>query len=154
MAVITRLRTRLFHLAHVAMRPMTLGTRCAAFDTEGRVFLVRHTYVPGWYLPGGGVDAGETVEAALHRELREEGNLELLEAPELVGIYFNRGASRRDHVLFYRCRLVRQTAPKPADREIAESGFFALDALPENTTASTRRRLAELADGGPLDPFW
>ena len=148
-----KIRTRLFHLAHVLLRPMTLGTRCAAFDAEGRVFLVRHTYVPGWYLPGGGVDAGETVEASLRRELREEGNLELEAAPELVGVYFNRGASRRDHVLFYHCRQVRQTAPKPADREIAESGFFALDSLPEGTTASTHRRLAELA-GGPQEADW
>jgi ADP-ribose pyrophosphatase YjhB (NUDIX family) len=151
--LMTRLRTRIFHFAHVLMRPMTLGMRCAAFDREGRVFLVRHTYVPGWYLPGGGVDAGETVEQALHRELREEGNLELLEAPDLVGIYFNRRASRRDHVLFYVCRSVRQTAPKAPDREIAESGFFSLNALPEGTTASTRRRLAEL-EGGPRDPLW
>ncbi|RYE73728.1 MAG: NUDIX domain-containing protein, partial [Hyphomicrobiales bacterium] len=149
----SRLRTRIFHLAHVLMRPMTLGMRCAAFDGEGRVFLVRHTYVPGWYLPGGGVDAGETVEQALHRELREEGNLELLEAPGLVSIYFNRRASRRDHVLFYVCRSVRQTAPKAPDREIAESGFFSLDALPEGTTASTRRRLTELG-GGARDPLW
>lgn len=148
------LRTRLFHLAHVLRRPMTLGMRCAAFDEEGRVFLVRHTYVPGWYLPGGGVDAGETVEAALRRELREEGNLELLAPPELVAAHFNRRASRRDHVLLYVCRAVRQTAPKAPDLEIADCGFFALDALPPDATDATRRRLGELARGGPFDPYW
>ena len=151
--VIGKIRTRLFHLAHVMLRPMTLGTRCAAFNAEGRVFLVRHTYVPGWYFPGGGVDAGEAMEASLRRELREEGNIELLDEPELVGVYFNRGASRRDHVLFYACRLVQQTSPKKPNREIAESGFFALDALPEGTTDSTRRRLAELK-GAPRDTLW
>lgn len=149
-----RLAYRALHVAHLAMRPLTLGVRAAAFDAGGRVFLVRHTYVPGWYLPGGGVDAGETAEAALARELREEGNIALGTAPALVGIYFNRQASRRDHVLLYLCRAVRQTDVKAADREIAESGFFPADRLPEGTTEATHRRLAEIASGGRPDPYW
>jgi ADP-ribose pyrophosphatase YjhB (NUDIX family) len=148
------LKLRLFHMAHVMMRPMTLGTRCAAFDTEGRIFLVRHTYIAGWHLPGGGVDAGETIEEGLRRELREEGNLEPTEPPRLVALYFNRFASRRDHVAFYVCRNVRQSTPKPAGGEIAESGFFDLAALPDGLAAATRRRLDELASEGPFDSYW
>lgn len=34
--------------------------------------LVRHRYVPGWYLPGGGRKAREAADAAILRELREE----------------------------------------------------------------------------------
>lgn len=131
---------------------MTMGVRAACFDDEGRIFLVRHSYVPGWHMPGGGIERGETALAALEKELSEEGNLVLQRAPELVAVYFNRRTSDRDHVLFYRCE-VRQTAPKKADREILEAGFFPLDALPEETTGATRRRLAELA-GSPPDPFW
>ena len=37
-------------------RGMTLGVRAACFDGDGRVFLIRHTYVRGWYFPGGGVE--------------------------------------------------------------------------------------------------
>lgn len=132
---------------------MTLGVRAACFDAEGRVFLVRHSYVPGWHMPGGGVERGETMKAALIKELSEEGNLELTAPAELFAVYFNNRTSRRDHVAFYRC-AVRQTSPKAADREILEAGFFALDALPEGVTAATRRRLAELAGEAPVSDFW
>ncbi|QCI99049.1 NUDIX domain-containing protein [Agrobacterium larrymoorei] len=134
-------------------RGMTLGVRAACFDEAGRVFLVRHTYVPGWHMPGGGVERQETGLQALHKEIREEGNLVATSTPQLFHVYFNNRTSDRDHVLFYRLD-VRQMAIKAPDREISESGFFALDALPEGTTAATRRRLAELAGEVSPDDYW
>lgn len=148
-----RLITRLFHTFFVLTRSMTLGVRAACFDAEGRVFLVRHSYVPGWQMPGGGVERGQTAREALARELAEEGNLVIEGAPELVAFYFNQRTSKRDHVAFYRAR-VRQTAPKIPDREIIETGFFALDALPAGTTAATRRRLEEVAGARAVDEYW
>ncbi|WP_417435852.1 NUDIX domain-containing protein [Hoeflea sp.] len=148
-----RLVTRVLHTWFALSRGMTLGVRAAAFDADGRVFLVRHSYVPGWHMPGGGVERGETFNQALTKELREEGNLEISGQAELFAVYFNSGTSRRDHVAFYRC-TVRQTAPKRADREIVESGFFALDALPEGVTAATRRRLEELAGHRAVSETW
>ncbi|MBF2715338.1 NUDIX domain-containing protein [Agrobacterium vitis] len=144
---------RLLHIYFAITRGMTLGVRAACFDDQGRIFLVRHTYLPGWYMPGGGVERGETASQALQKELREEGNLVMTAPPVLLQSYLNRTASRRDHVLFYRT-LVRQTAPRLPDREIAESGFFALDALPEGITPATRRRLAELVTDGPYADLW
>jgi 8-oxo-dGTP pyrophosphatase MutT (NUDIX family) len=117
------------------------------------VFLVRHTYVPGWHLPGGGVERGETAFAALVKELREEGNLELTGPPSLVQVYFNGRISGRDHVLLYRVD-VTQTAPRGADREIAECGFFDPETLPEGTTDATRRRLAELRGEAERSHCW
>ncbi len=148
-----RLLGPVVHLYFAWTRGMTLGVRAACFDSEGRIFLVRHAYLPGWYMPGGGVERHETVDEALVKELREEGNLAILGTPTLLGIYFNRSASRRDHVAFYRA-TVEQTAPRRPDWEIAESGFFALDSLPPTTTAATRRRLQEL--NGDIAPtgFW
>ncbi|MCB8838288.1 NUDIX domain-containing protein [Aurantimonas sp. VKM B-3413] len=145
---------RAMHGVHLVARPVTLGVRAAVFDERGQVFLVRHTYVSGWYMPGGGVDPGETAEEAMRRELMEEGNIELEGGPDLVSVHFNRNASNRDHVLFYQCRALRQTAPKRPDREIAEAGFFPPDALPEATTDATRRRLAELTGEREVVPYW
>ncbi|WP_438752666.1 NUDIX domain-containing protein [Pararhizobium sp. O133] len=149
-----RLVTRLIHGYFAFARGMTMGVRAACFDEEGRIFLVRHSYVPGWHMPGGGLERSETALVALVKELREEGNLEMSEKPELFHVYFNRLTSKRDHVLFYRCQNVRQMSPKKPDFEIVETGFFALDALPPDTTPATHRRLAELAGETPPSDVW
>jgi 8-oxo-dGTP pyrophosphatase MutT (NUDIX family) len=149
-----RLPIRLFLQYASLRRGMTLGVRVAAFDEKGRIFLIRHSYVPGWYLPGGGVERGETVEAAMTRELMEEGGIAPGDAPELFGVYLNRSVSIRDHVVVFVCRRCRQVqAPKLPNLEILEAGFFSPDALPQGATEGTRRRLAEIA-GGPRSAEW
>lgn len=149
------LRHRLFHTYFLFKRPMTLGVRGIVLDEARRsVFLIRHTYVPGWQFPGGGVERGETFEEALAKELREEGNIELSARPRLFALYKNAHASNRDHVAVYVCRQFRQTAPRLPDHEIAEAGFFPLDNLPDATTASTRRRLNEVLNGQEPTMFW
>jgi ADP-ribose pyrophosphatase YjhB (NUDIX family) len=149
----TRATVWLMHRIFIFSRGMTLGVRAACFDADGRIFLVRHTYVPGWYMPGGGMERGETALGALAKELREEGNLEILGEPALFHVYNNRRASKRDHVLFYRV-TVRQTAPRAPDFEIAESGFFSLDALPKDATQATLRRLQELDGQVERSELW
>src|SRR6478735_12215815 len=79
-------------------RTMTIGAQAVVIDPQGRVFLVKHSYVSGWHLPGGGVEPGETVHEALDRELMEEGGITPLEPPVLQGVFFNSRISRRDHV--------------------------------------------------------
>lgn len=148
------LKRRIMHLYFRLARPMTLGVRAAVLDTEGRVFLVRHTYVPGWHLPGGGVEAGETMLEALAKELREEAMIEPTGAPVLHGIFFNARYSRRDHVAVYVVREFRLLGDRKPDREIAECGFFPLDAMPDGITQSTRKRLAEIAGRADIAEHW
>ncbi|MBO0125765.1 NUDIX domain-containing protein [Agrobacterium sp. OT33] len=148
-----RVFIRFLHFIFLLTRGATLGVRAACFDEKGRIFLVRHTYLPGWYLPGGGVERGETLLMALHKEIREEGNLVAASTPQLFHVYLNLEGSNRDHVALYRLE-VSQTALKKPDHEIAESGFFDLSALPEGVTAATRRRLAELAGEAEIADHW
>ena len=154
MTALQTLRTRfepqlrqVFHLYWRIARGMTLGVRGVVLDADGRVFLVRHSYVSGWHLPGGGVEVGESFLEALRRELMEEGRIELVGEPALHGVFFNSHVSRRDHVAVYVVRQFRQDRPPDPNREIVECGFYDANALPAETTRGTRLRIEEVLDG-------
>ncbi len=136
---------RILHFVWRFTRPMTLGVRVAVIDPSQGVLLVRHGYVSGWHMPGGGVEAGETVLEALAREADEEANLIFDEPPTLHGIFHNRRVSRRDHIVVYIARRFRQTGPIVGGREIREARFFPIDALPFHggrAKAHSARRVA------------
>lgn len=145
---------RLFHFYWRFSRGMTLGVRALVVDERRRVFLVQHSYIRGWHLPGGGVEPGETIVDALIRELREEGNIEPMAPPRLHGIFFNDRVSRRDHVAVFVVPEFRQIGEPVPNYEIIAHGFFALDQLPNDTTAATRARIIEIMGGAPMRERW
>jgi 8-oxo-dGTP pyrophosphatase MutT (NUDIX family) len=135
-------------------RGMTLGVRALVIGPDGRIFLVKHSYVSGWHLPGGGVEPGETLIDALVRELREEGNLEPTAPPALHGMFFNDSLSPCNHVAVFVVRDFRQLGAPVPDYEIIAHGFFGLDELPNDTTAATRARIIEVIGGAPVRERW
>lgn len=145
---------RVFHLYWRFARGMTLGVRGLVLDGDNRVFLVKHSYVSGWHLPGGGVEVGETLFDALARELMEEGRIELTGEPDLHGVFFNSYASRRDHVAVYVIRHFRQDQLPEPNREIAACGYFVAAALPPDTTEGTRLRIAEVLENREKTATW
>jgi len=145
---------RVFHLYWRFARGMTLGVRAVVLDGDNRVFLVKHSYVAGWHLPGGGVEVGETFRDALTRELMEEGRIELLAEPALHGIFLNSHVSRRDHVAVYLIRQFRQDRSPEPNREIVATGFFEPAALPAETTQGTRLRISEVLEGRAPIATW
>ena len=147
------LRTRLFQVYARLRRPMTLGVRGLVENADGHVLLVRHTYIAGWHMPGGGVERGEPAHEALCRELAEEAGVAVTGPVELIGVYSNHHWFRGDHVVLY---AVRNWAPCATDHEgeIEDVGWFAPDALPSGTTPATRRRILEFAGDGEPAHHW
>jgi ADP-ribose pyrophosphatase YjhB (NUDIX family) len=136
-----------------ASRGLTLGVRGLVVDAGGRVLLVEHTYVRGWYLPGGGVERGETAELALERELQEEAGVALTARPKLVSVHDNGARHPRDHVLLYLCEAWEPCAARQG-AEIHAVGWFHPDSLPEDATGATRARIREVLGGAESDLGW
>jgi 8-oxo-dGTP pyrophosphatase MutT (NUDIX family) len=145
---------RVFHFYWRFARGMTLGVRAVVLDAENRVFLVKHSYLTGWHLPGGGVEVGETFHDALQRELAEEGRIELSGEAVLHGLFLNSHVSRRDHVAVYLIKHFRQDRLPEPNREIIACGFFDPAALPAETTTGTRLRISEVLDGKAPIATW
>jgi len=134
-------------------RGKTLGVRALVTDAEGRVLLIEHTYVKGWWLPGGGVDRGETAQAAVARELREEAGIDPVGAPQLVSVHANEAYFPGDHVLLFRVADWRP-CEMTSRGEIKGVGFFAPDALPEPMNPASKRRILEALDSRAPDHNW
>ena len=132
---------------------MTLGTRVMLIDGD-KVLLIRHTYVPGWQFPGGGVGPGETVEEAARREVLEESGYKVSGPMQLFGIYHNRIATNRDHVVFYVGRQFEQQFEFRPNHEIAEAAWFDKAALPEKITPATSQRIDEVFDDALPRDVW
>ena len=145
---------RLLHFIWRFTRGLTVGVRAVVIDGDNRVFLVKHRYAAGWHLPGGGVEPGESLLAALTRELAEEGNIELLAPPLLHGVFYHPMYSKRDHIALYVVHAFRQKSSPAPSLEIVEHGFFAPDALPADTTTSTGARIAEVLAGTAPPERW
>lgn len=147
------IRDRVFQIYWRWARGMTLGVRVVAEDEHGRIALVRHGYMPGWHLPGGGVEHGETAEDAALREFAEETGGAPAGPLQLVSVHANHARFPNDHVLLYRLPA-RARTPRPPDWEIAEVRWLKPDEAPHDTAAGTRRRLAEVFAGAPARADW
>jgi 8-oxo-dGTP pyrophosphatase MutT (NUDIX family) len=135
-------------------RALTLGAQGMVLDSGNRLLLVRHTYRPGWHMPGGGVEKGETIEEALIRELAEEVGIELTARPHLFGIYANFRAFPSDHIALFVVRHWRQTCVPAPNHEIAGQCFAARAALPDGTIPAVGRRWDEVLGDKPPAADW
>lgn len=135
-------------------RGVTLGVRALVIDAHGQVLLVRHSYMPGWHLPGGGVEPGETIEQALSKELREEAGVELSGTVRLHGVFLNRALAERDHVAVFEVRSFRASRARTARFEILEAAFFPPDNLPHGTSNATAMRISEVMFGAQPTADW
>lgn len=149
-----RVRAKVFLTIIGIIRHMTIGTRVMLVDGN-KVYLIRHTLVPGWQFPGGGIEPGETAEASGARETLEETGHRVTGPMELFGVYHNSSSvTNRDHVLFYVARSHEFVFVRKKDHEIAEGGWFEITKLPEGVTPATSQRIDEVFDGAPKRDVW
>ena len=121
-----------------------IGVFALIFDDEGRILLGHRRDVDWWNLPGGGMEAGETVDEALCREVREETGLDVA-VGQLVGIYSK--PQKQEVVLAFRCHVIGGTL-QPTE-ETRESRYFAPDSLPTNTLPKHRQRIEDALLNSP-----
>ena len=129
-------------------RPRTVGVRAILLDRDGRIALVRHTYMDHWYLPGGGVKKGESIDAALFREMAEEVGVTNARIERVLGVYHSRREYKDDHVVLFAVHTSDPAALRACDgREIAEAAWFSPDALPPDVSPATARRIEDYGTG-------
>lgn len=103
-----------------------LGSSCVIVDDDQRWLLVRHTYRPGWSLPGGGLSRGEDPPETARREMREELGIDVevgVPVPVLDPVY------RRVTFLF--AATVVDGEPAVRSPELEELDWFHPASLPE-----------------------
>lgn len=137
------LATRLAAQAIIA--PVAFGAHAMVEDDEGRLLLVRHTYMPGWFFPGGGVHRGEPALDAVKRELNEEIGLQDFASCELFGLYTRKHFFTTNVIALF--HIKGATFDFKPNREIAEAKFFPLDTPPKEAGAGVLRRFVERSDG-------
>lgn len=133
---------KIYRLSWKITKPQTIGVR-AILTKEKKILLVKHTYSNQWFLSGGGLKKGETLEQAIKRELDEELGVKLKNL-HLFGAYHNFFEGKKDYIIVFQSDDF--SLPNKTDIEIETYAFFDINHLPEETSAGTRKRILELIE--------
>jgi 8-oxo-dGTP diphosphatase len=108
---------------------------------EGIVLIKRRYPPPGWALPGGFIEYGETAEAAAVREALEETGLNV-SLTRLFGVYSDPKRDPRRHTIAIVFVGVAQGTPVGGD-DAADAVVFTAQTLPATLAFDHGRILAE-----------
>lgn len=132
----------------------TVGVRALIINHNQEILLVKHTYLPGWHLPGGGLDAGETPKDAILREIREEACIKATCDPILFHVYTHQIYGADDYPILYIVKDFEILTEKPDPREILDTRWFHYQQLPVDASESTKQRIKEVIQQLPPDDKW
>lgn len=149
-----KIATSLMHTYWRWKRGLTIGVQCCLIDEDDQILLVRHGYRPGWHFPGGGVEKGETLAAALNRELLEEVAVTLQRPADLFAAYSNFKHFRGDHIFLFVSEDWQQAHLPEPNFEIAELKRFPATELPSDIHPPTAVRIKEILENLPPSEHW
>lgn len=153
--LIIKLMYKLIRIRDMATRPKSVGIRTMVFNKKGQVLLVKHSYRPEYFFPGGGVEKGEGFIEAGSRELWEETGLQVNKW-DLFGVYkYNSEYKDNTVVLLVSDSIVDEEALKIDNEEIIEAGWYGIDDLPIGIHPPYVLRLQEYKDkSNPITGAW
>ncbi len=111
-----------------------IDVRGVVFDEQGRLLLVRESSDGRWSLPGGWADLGDSLSAAVTREIQEESGYPTRATKLLAVLNLDRRRSRQPtsinvYKFFVRCELVGDVE-RTRGGETTDAGWFEEKALP------------------------
>jgi 8-oxo-dGTP diphosphatase len=113
-------------LSDTGLPGFSTRVRAVIVDDDGRVLMDRTHHADRavfYWFPGGGLEAGETTEEGLRRELMEEAALEI-DVGRLLYVSENRfvegGDYRHEIILYFLARIVGGPVGEPVDRRMHE----------------------------------
>ncbi|MBC8331413.1 MAG: NUDIX domain-containing protein [Anaerolineae bacterium] len=125
------------------LKPLSIGVRVLMVK-EDQVLLVKHVYQDEWFLPGGLVEQGESLQAAARRETSEEVGADLRDIA-LFGIYSHREYRKIDHVVVFLSRDFSLNGD--SDDEIEQCAFFNLQQLPADISPGSKQQIEHYLNG-------
>ncbi len=133
------------------LKPLSFGVRILMVRDQN-ILLVKHIYQDQWFLPGGIIERGETVEDAVRREAAEEVGA-ILQDLSLFGVYTNFERGKSDHVVVFLSRDFSLNGH--SDGEIERWDFFDVDALPDDISPGSRKQIERYKNGDvPAFGMW
>ena len=128
-----------FRMIWLWMKPLPIGVR-VLMVRDDKIFLVKHFYEDYWYIPGGTVERGETLEQSVRREAWEEAGATLKDL-RLFGVYSHVELKKSSHIAVFITQDFDLNGE--SDHEIESSGFYPLTDLPENMSPGSLHRIEE-----------
>lgn len=134
------------------LRPKRLAVAAIVLNAAGEVLLVENSYGPGWRLPGGGVEYGETATESLARELQEEVQLTPKDF-HLHGVCLQEMFGASVQLLVYTVRQFEGEA-RADGSEILRVLWAHPANLPAEIEHGAASRIAEVVTGASCAPRW